>query len=222
MVSWDGIGGFFPVQAGAILAALIGQLSMLGSRSLARHRELAADRGAVALTGRPASLSAALTRISGRLALIPTEDLRAAATRDAFNLLPAGDVPDGLRGTHLRDAPVAGGPPRRLERFEHALHAGASPTPATARRRSGRLPYHGPSPRSGWSARGIPGALMKTYVATPTSASATGSSSTPNGQTLGRLATQIADALRGKSKPSTRRMSTRATSSSSSTPRRSR
>ena len=118
------IGGFFPVQAGAILAALIGQLSMLGSRSLARHRELAADRGAVALTGRPASLSAALTRISGRLALIPTEDLRVAATRDAFNLLPAGDVPDGLRGRIFATHPPLEVRLARLERLEHALHAG--------------------------------------------------------------------------------------------------
>jgi ribosomal protein L13 len=43
-----------------------------------------------------------------------------------------------------------------------------------------------------------------------------------NGKTLGRLATQIADVLRGKRKPSTRRTSTPATSSWSSTPRRSR
>ena len=42
---------------------------------------------------------------------------------------------------------------------------------------------------------------MKTYVANAQTASATGSSSTPTGQTLGRLATQIADALRGKRKP---------------------
>jgi prepilin-type N-terminal cleavage/methylation domain-containing protein len=43
-----------------------------------------------------------------------------------------------------------------------------------------------------------------------------------NGQTLGRLATRIADTLRGKTKPSTRRIATPATLSSSSTPRRSR
>ena len=42
------------------------------------------------------------------------------------------------------------------------------------------------------------------------------------GQTLGRLSTVVADALRGKRKPITRPTSTPATSSSSSTPRRSR
>ena len=42
---------------------------------------------------------------------------------------------------------------------------------------------------------------MKTYVANPRTASATGSLVDAEGQTLGRLATQIADALRGKRKP---------------------
>lgn len=117
-------GGFFPLQAGAILAALVGLLSTVGSRSLARHRELAADRGAVALTGRPAALASALTRITGRLALIPTEDLRVAAARDAFNLLPAGEQHQGLRGRVMATHPSLQTRIARLERLEHALHAG--------------------------------------------------------------------------------------------------
>ena len=69
------------------------------------------------------------------------------------------------------------------------------------RRGPGRLPYHGPSPRSGWSARGIPGALMKTYVANAADRERNWLLVDATGQTLGRLATQIADALRGKRKP---------------------
>jgi large subunit ribosomal protein L13 len=56
--------------------------------------------------------------------------------------------------------------------------------------------------------------LMKTYVATPTDRERNWYVVDAEGQTLGRLATQIADALRGKRKPSTRRTWTRATSSS--------
>src|SRR3712207_9572095 len=44
-------------------------------------------------------------------------------------------------------------------------------------------------------------ALMKTYVATPTDRERNWLLVDANGQTLGRLATQIADALRGKRKP---------------------
>ena len=63
---------------------------------------------------------------------------------------------------------------------------------------------------------------MKTYVANANDRERNWLVVDATGQTLGRLATQIADALRGKRKPSTRRTSTPATSSSSSTPRRSR
>ena len=42
---------------------------------------------------------------------------------------------------------------------------------------------------------------MKTYVATPTDRERNWLVVDANGQTLGRLATQIADALRGKRKP---------------------
>ena len=63
---------------------------------------------------------------------------------------------------------------------------------------------------------------MKTYVATPATRERNWLVVDATGKTLGRLATQIADALRGKRKPGTRRTSTWATSWSSSTPRRSR
>ena len=66
------------------------------------------------------------------------------------------------------------------------------------RRRLGRLPYHG---RTAPSRRGLLTSVMKTYVATPATRERHWLVVDANGQTLGRLATRIADALRGKTKP---------------------
>ncbi len=59
------------------------------------------------------------------------------------------------------------------------------------------MSYNDPPPRSG---RGTLHA-MKTYVATPTDRERNWLLVDAEGQTLGRLATRIADALRGKRKP---------------------
>ena len=56
---------------------------------------------------------------------------------------------------------------------------------------------------------------MKTWTAKPGEIQRDWYVVDAEGQTLGRLATQIADTLRGKNKPSTRRTPTPATSSSS-------
>ena len=56
---------------------------------------------------------------------------------------------------------------------------------------------------------------MKTYVATPDSRERNWLVVDATGKTLGRLATQIADILRGKRKPEYTPTSTSATSSSS-------
>ena len=56
---------------------------------------------------------------------------------------------------------------------------------------------------------------MKTYNAKPGEIAARLDLVDAEGKTLGRLATQIAERLRGKGKPSSRRTSTPATSSSS-------
>jgi heat shock protein HtpX len=63
--------------------------SFLLLRALSRYREYAADRGAAIMTGAPAQLASALTRISGSMARIPTEDLRAAEGMNAFFIIPA-------------------------------------------------------------------------------------------------------------------------------------
>ena len=110
-----GSGGWWVLQLGGIGALAVGALSRVGTSALSRYRELAADAGAAALTGRPAALASALLKVSGELARMPSEDLRAAAGRDAFNLLPAdGDsvLPWRLGATHPTLA-------RRIARLEH-------------------------------------------------------------------------------------------------------
>jgi heat shock protein HtpX len=85
-----GRGGWWLLQFGGLVAGLIGLVSQVGTNLLSRHRELAADAGAAALTGRPAALAAALLKVSDGLARLPAEDLRVAAGRDAFHLLEVG------------------------------------------------------------------------------------------------------------------------------------
>lgn len=76
------------LMLGALAAWFVGTLASLGTSSLARSRELAADAGAAALTGRPSALASALMKLSAHAPRLPQEDLRIAAARNAFNLLP--------------------------------------------------------------------------------------------------------------------------------------
>jgi len=71
----------------ALLVFAIGMLSHLGITILSRYRELAADAGSAAITGRPSALASALLKVSDTLGQIPREDLRAAAALNAFNLV---------------------------------------------------------------------------------------------------------------------------------------
>ncbi len=64
-------------------------ISFLLIRALSRYRELAADRAAALLTGRPSALAAALTKVTGDIARIPSEDLRTAQAFNAFYFTPA-------------------------------------------------------------------------------------------------------------------------------------
>ncbi|MFJ8440584.1 zinc metalloprotease HtpX [Kitasatospora griseola] len=64
-------------------------ISFLLTRLLSRYRELAADRAAAQLTGRPSALASALTKVTGQIAAIPTEDLRKAQPYNAFYFAPA-------------------------------------------------------------------------------------------------------------------------------------
>lgn len=85
------------------VSALVYALSFLLIRALSRSRELAADRAASMLTGRPSALASALTKVSGDIARIPTQDLRTAQAFNAFFFTPAlgpGTVVANLFSTH--------------------------------------------------------------------------------------------------------------------------
>jgi heat shock protein HtpX len=109
---------------GALLAIAIGAISRVGTNALSRYRELAADAGAAALTGHPATLAIALRKVSDGLTAIPSDDLRAVIRRDAFHLLPVADADARSRRVRL------GGPTHptlarriaRLEAMEARLH----------------------------------------------------------------------------------------------------
>jgi len=87
-------------------------ISFLLTRALSRYRELSADRGGAYLTGKPSALASALTKISGDMARIPTRDLRAAESMNAFFFAPA------IRGASVSSL-VATHPPieQRLEQL---------------------------------------------------------------------------------------------------------
>jgi len=71
------------------VSAVVYGISFVLTRALSRYRELAADRSAALLTGRPSVLAAALTKLSADMAQIPTKDLRHAEPFNAFFFTPA-------------------------------------------------------------------------------------------------------------------------------------
>ncbi|HXA61898.1 MAG TPA: zinc metalloprotease HtpX [Streptosporangiaceae bacterium] len=96
-------------STGAILLAVVAVsalaygISFLLTRALSRYRELSADRSAALLTGRPSALASALTKVSGEIARIPTNDLRAGEPFNAFFFAPAftkGFSVSSLLSTH--------------------------------------------------------------------------------------------------------------------------
>ncbi len=72
-----------------VVSAVIYAISFLLIRVLSRYRELAADRSGALLTGQPSALKSALVKVSGSMARIPTQDLRAAEPLNAFFFTPA-------------------------------------------------------------------------------------------------------------------------------------
>jgi heat shock protein HtpX len=120
-------GGWWFAMFGGLVAAAIGWVSRLGTQVLSRHRELAADAGSASLTGRPAALASALRRISGELRLIPKEDLRVAAARDVFHLLPVEKGEGGWVGRVTATHPPLATRIERLERLERAMQSARLP-----------------------------------------------------------------------------------------------
>jgi heat shock protein HtpX len=121
-------GGFWFVGLGGFVAAGVGRVSLLGTQVLSRDRELAADAGSAALTGRPAALASALRRISGQLRLIPEEDLRVAACRDVFHLLAVEEEGEGWAGRLGATHPPLERRIERLERMERAMQSARLPS----------------------------------------------------------------------------------------------
>ncbi|AJF70252.1 heat shock protein HtpX [Streptomyces vietnamensis] len=79
-----------------VVSAAVYVISFLLTRVLSRYRELAADRAAALLTGRPSALASALTKVSGEMARIPTKDLRKAEPYNAFWFAPAFSSKESL------------------------------------------------------------------------------------------------------------------------------
>jgi heat shock protein HtpX len=116
-------GGWWFATMGGAVAAVVGRVSLFGTQVLSRDRELAADAGSAALTGRPAALASALRRISGQLRLIPEEDLRVAACRDVFHLLAVEQEGEGWAGRLRATHPPLARRIARLERMERAMQS---------------------------------------------------------------------------------------------------
>jgi heat shock protein HtpX len=72
-----------------LAVALVAALTLPPAAALSRARELVADREAALLTGRPATLAAALTRIDDAMPAIPTRDLRRVSAVRALLIMPA-------------------------------------------------------------------------------------------------------------------------------------
>ncbi len=72
-----------------VVSVVVYAISFLLTMALSRYRELAADRSGALLTGRPSALASALVKVTGDLARIPTRDLRATETFNAFYFTPA-------------------------------------------------------------------------------------------------------------------------------------
>jgi len=81
-----GAGSWLAIMAVSIV---VYGVSFMLTRALSRYRELAADRGGAIITGAPATLAAALVKVTGAMSSIPTRDLRAAEPFNAFFFTPA-------------------------------------------------------------------------------------------------------------------------------------
>jgi heat shock protein HtpX len=72
-----------------LVSVVVYAISFLLIRVLSRYRELAADRSGALLTQNPSALISALTKVSDSMNRIPTQDLRAAESLNAFYFAPA-------------------------------------------------------------------------------------------------------------------------------------
>jgi len=95
-------GGGAAMMLAYVVSILVYFLATLLILTLSRYREYSADRSGSILTGAPSALASALTKISGNIARIPTEDLRKVETANAFFIVSAlkGESMAGLFASH--------------------------------------------------------------------------------------------------------------------------
>jgi heat shock protein HtpX len=113
--------GFWGGGIDTLFMNLIGWFSMIGVSLLSRYRELAADAGSAAITGRPSALASALLKVSDSMQQVPVADLRAAQKLNAFNLVAVNAKPGRRRRSRLAARLFATHPP--LQTRVDALYA---------------------------------------------------------------------------------------------------
>lgn len=127
----DPVGGVLlglPVVMCFTVAGVFWVVGYLLVRVLSRYRELAADRGAVALTGTPAALASALNKFDANVESLPDEDLRSVTeASNAFAIVPVD--------SDARDGPVRLGSEGErlpfLSQYTHPLREAVAPLLAT-------------------------------------------------------------------------------------------
>jgi heat shock protein HtpX len=113
-------GGFLMLL---VVSFAVYAISFFLIQALSRYRELAADRGAAIMTGRPSALASALMKISSGMQRTPKEDLRVAEGMNAFFIFPA--VGKGLGALFSTHPPME----KRIEalqRIEAQLQSGVA------------------------------------------------------------------------------------------------
>lgn len=86
-----------PIWLAVLLVSMVTYvLTFLLVKLLSRYRELSADRAGAYLTGRPQALGSALQKISGRMNVVPDQELKATQPMNAFFIAPA------IKGVSMR------------------------------------------------------------------------------------------------------------------------
>ncbi|WP_323676269.1 zinc metalloprotease HtpX [Halorubellus sp. PRR65] len=123
VLRWGWLFGGGDDENPSVLVAMVASfvvwiLSFLLMRALSRYREFAADRGAVAITGRPSALASALQRIDNRMDAVPTRDARENAEMNAFFIQP---LKGGTIGRLFSTHPSTESRVERLQDLERSL-----------------------------------------------------------------------------------------------------